>query len=60
MRKAEGHRWEALEGEGKPHQIKPAKTDSGDSKEANVSKYPTSSTKGPKNWDKMAKDVNPG
>lgn len=61
MRKMEGLRWAALEGEGKPHDIKPpAKTDSGDGTGAksNVASYPTSSTKGPKNWDKMAKDVN--
>ncbi len=59
MRKAEGLRWEALEGEGKPHEVKPAKTDSNDSTGAKgaVSNYPTSSTKGPKNWEKMAKDV---
>jgi len=62
MRKVEGFRWAALEGEGKPHDVKPAvKTDSGDGNatgaKSNVSSYPTSSTKGPKNWDKMAKDV---
>jgi suppressor of G2 allele of SKP1 len=62
MRKMEGFRWAALEGEGKPHDVKPAaaKADTGDETGAksNVSSYPTSSTKGPKNWDKMAKDVN--
>jgi len=50
MRKGEEFHWATLEGDGRPTTIKPSGA-------AVAHSYPTSSTKGPKNWDAIEREV---
>jgi suppressor of G2 allele of SKP1 len=53
LQKAEGHHWATLEGDGKPPSIKASDSTAEKAK----SGYPTSSTRGPKNWDAIERQV---
>jgi len=57
MRKAEGFHWTTLEGDGKPPMVKQVTEPVVEATKKITQNYPTSSTRGPKNWDAIEREV---